>query len=461
MPKDEKPVLTNYGKGDIIATVKGGGNMTREVTEKAKKGLKTSQKSMFNLTMRMIMVVWHISADDLYNAEDLNEKGSGKCFSDVATVYSWCTRSAPKNERALENLVGLFRKVMRRKYIDFDAEITFEDWKKEIESILNQFYPPEKVNQLVEKKICESDDLHANVSELLFFVYQNRKKGPLKATMGGNSEKGEGAIFEGRKTSDINDGKNKDAKENSQTVHSQKYRGLVVFDVDGTLIKGIKHSWTPIYQKLGVSPPGKENKRRFLNGEISYPEWCRIDLLNLQSFGLTYKIAREAAKGCSLTKNLREGIAILKEHGYQVGIISGGADVILNTLLPDVDELFNGNVFINQLLFDKNTGKLQDIIPTPYDWDDTYQTRGVQGKNVGLKNLCRKYNIDLSDAVFVGDDENDFRAMEIAGRRYLYSLPNQSNFNDGRRSIPNFTEMILEDDLVYLAKRIVETEPIK
>ncbi len=435
--------------------------MTREVTEKAKKGLRVNQKSIFNLTMRMIMEVWHITADDLYNVGNIDGKGECKCFSDLATVYSWCTRSAPKNEKVLGNLVGLFVKVMRDKYIDFDAETTYEDWKKEVESILNHFYLPEKANQLVEQKICESDDLQANVSELLFFAYQNRKKPWLKADIGGNNEKVEETIFEGNKTSNINDENNKRIQENAQHSQPQKYRGLVVFDLDGTLIKGIKHSWTPIYQKLGVPPPGKENKLKFLNGEISYPEWCRIDLMNLQSNGLTHEIACEAAKGCSLTKNLREGIAILKDHGYQVGIISGGADVILNTLLPDVNELFNGNVFINQLVFDKITGKLTDIIPTPYDWDDTYQTRGVQGKNVGLKNLCRKYNIDLSDAVFVGDDENDFRAMEIAGRRFLYSSPNESNFNNGRRAIPNFTDMVFKDDLTYLAKIIIKTEPIK
>ena len=237
-------------------------------------------------------------------------------------------------------------------------------------------------------------------------------------------------------------------------------KGLVLFDLDGTLIKGIKYSWTLLYQAVNISTEKcKINKRKFENGEISYPEWVEYDLHELMEGGLTLEVAQKATqKNCSLTVNFYEAIDRLKKAGYKLGIISGGADVVLYSLIPNADELFEGNIFINKLLFDERDGKLIDIVPTPYDWDDEGKVRGVQGKNEGLKVLCKKYNIPLSAAIFVGDDDNDFKAMRLAGTRILYHScdPNDITLGTGSRNLPEGLKIITKNNLMLVADIILD-----
>ena len=235
----------------------------------------------------------------------------------------------------------------------------------------------------------------------------------------------------------------------------------VFVDLDGTLIKGIKYSWTLLYQVANVSTEKcKIKKREFENGEISYLDWVAFDYQELKAGGLTKEIAQKATKkNCSLTVNFRKAIEKLKNNGCAVGIISGGADVVLYSLIPDADELFDNNIFINRLKFNEN-GDLTDIEPTPYDWDDDGKVKGVQGKHEGLKRMCNKYGLTLKDAVFVGDDDNDFKAMRLAGTKILYHScdPNDTTYGTGSRSIPDGVRFVMKNDLMLVADIILENE---
>lgn len=206
--------------------------------------------------------------------------------------------------------------------------------------------------------------------------------------------------------------------ENAATTDSPKRR-LVAFDLDGTLIKGIRHSWTVLWQAIGkTSEDATRHKKDFEEGRLSYAEWCRSDLEALRAGGLTMAKVIDAAKksGCSLTKNLREAIDMLHNNNCKVVIISGGADCLLYALLPDADEIFD-DIYINRCKFGAD-GILEDIVPTEYDWDA--DCLGVQGKEAGFRFLCAKYDAKELDSVFVGDDRNDFRAMGLAGMKIFY-----------------------------------------
>ena len=117
---------------------------------------------------------------------------------------------------------------------------------------------------------------------------------------------------------------------------------------------------------------------------------------------------------------------------------------------------FDGNIFINKLIFGSD-GKLIDIRPTSYDWDDDGKIRGVQGKNTGLRELCVKYGVPLEDSVFVGDDDNDFKAMRIAGTKILYHScdPNDKILGDGCRELPTGVKVIMENDLMKVVDLIL------
>ncbi len=238
----------------------------------------------------------------------------------------------------------------------------------------------------------------------------------------------------------------------SKTVNDEKF--LVVFDVDGTLIKNIRHSWTLLWSELGVDASvAEERKDKFLKGKLSYLDWAAADCETLKEFGFKREHITKIvdSKKCTLTHNLIEAINLLKDNGAVVSIISGGVDALLYELLPEANDLFD-DIFINRFVFD-NKGDLSYISPTEYDWDD--YKKGVAGKNRGLERLCEKYDIPISKTVFVGDDLNDFKAMRLAGRKIFYY---EGSRNFGKKRIPTDITMIAEDNLLKVAEEILNNK---
>lgn len=248
-----------------------------------------------------------------------------------------------------------------------------------------------------------------------------------------------------------------DAKEEIKNA-----KRLVAFDLDGTLIKGFRYSWTIAFKAIGST--GKEAvkfKEDFEFGKITYPDWCRSDCEILSKGGLTFEKVKEEVKksGASLTKNLVEAITKLKANGCKVAIISGGADSVLYSLLPNANELFD-EIFINKLVYNKDTGILEKIIPTLYDWDR--YGNGVEGKQAGFKLLCERYGAKPEDSVFVGDDFNDVGAMEMAGMKIFYYSYSQYDPTRGLgrrpeiRKIPSDAIHEPGNDLMRVANRILK-----
>jgi HAD superfamily phosphoserine phosphatase-like hydrolase len=226
---------------------------------------------------------------------------------------------------------------------------------------------------------------------------------------------------------------------------------LVAFDLDGTLIKGIRHSWTLAWKVLKVgNKKQKDRKRKFQNRKLSYLEWCRLDCKDFIKYGLKKSHFHEIVEhyNCVLTKNARSAIEKLRDHGVKTAIISGGIDTLLYALLPDADNLFD-EILINRFLY-KDDGTLHTISATEYDWD--YTKVGVVGKKRGLERICEKYNISIKNAAFVGDDLNDFEVMKGAGVRIFYCSDNRE-FPD--EHLPAGITFIPENDLMKVAERIL------
>lgn len=224
---------------------------------------------------------------------------------------------------------------------------------------------------------------------------------------------------------------------------------LIAFDLDGTLIKGIRHSWTILWDEVNADRKVQdENKEQFQNGNMSYLEWAKRDCERFKELGLTRSHVTSAVKkSCKLTKNLKKAIMRLKEAGFVTAIISGGVDAVLYTILPDAKDLFD-EILINKFHFDEN-GSLISISPTEYDWDD--EKRGVVGKNRGLERLCEKYSVPLENAIFVGDDMNDIKAMEISGLKIYYCTDDRTL----TQQLPKNVILIPRNDLMQVVNAVM------
>lgn len=236
-------------------------------------------------------------------------------------------------------------------------------------------------------------------------------------------------------------------------IDNQTHKYLVAFDVDGTLIRGIRHSWTLLWEELGLSNDfSSQRKKEFKNGKISYLDWVEMDANDLinHKFSMEHisRIVSDKSH-CWLTKNLVDAVNKLKDNGVVVCIISGGVDAILFELLPNAGELFD-EVLINRFIFD-NEGFFKKISPTEYDWDDS--KKGVVGKNRGLERLCEKYNIPIYNSIFVGDDLNDFKAMTIAGKRIFYCEETREFTGE---KMPDDITIISKDNLMEVTNIILE-----
>ena len=55
-----------------------------------------------------------------------------------------------------------------------------------------------------------------------------------------------------------------------------KKLSLVVFDVDGTLMKAVS-SWQFLHEGLGSWGKGKQYAEQFFRGAITYENWARLD----------------------------------------------------------------------------------------------------------------------------------------------------------------------------------------
>jgi HAD superfamily phosphoserine phosphatase-like hydrolase len=185
---------------------------------------------------------------------------------------------------------------------------------------------------------------------------------------------------------------------------------VIGFDLDGTLIRGLKFSWTLVWEHLGFPEEVyKAGMRRYLHGEFTYAEWCAWAVKMYRSKGLKREDFKAIVKPLRVTNNLREALKILRNDGFTLGLISGGIDVMLYEVIPDADELFD-DIFINKLQFDA-LGVVRGVEATEYDF---------AGKADALETMCTDRGYTLDHAVFVGEGFNDSHVSAKAGLSIAY-----------------------------------------
>ena len=178
----------------------------------------------------------------------------------------------------------------------------------------------------------------------------------------------------------------------------RRSRRLICFDMDSTLIK--TEVIDELAERAGVGQKVREITESAMRGEIDFRESFteRVALLK----GLDVSVMEDIAKNLPITEGLERMMTILKRVGYKTAILSGGFTYFGNYLKQKYGFDY---VYANELEIEDGrlTGR--------------YTGELVDGRRKAelLRLLCQFENIDLAQAVAVGDGANDLPMLNLAG----------------------------------------------
>ncbi|MCK9524115.1 MAG: HAD family phosphatase [Proteobacteria bacterium] len=184
---------------------------------------------------------------------------------------------------------------------------------------------------------------------------------------------------------------------------------LVCFDLDGTLVDDTVYIWTTLHEGFGTDAAARQRAHDdFFAQRITYREWLAHDFQLLRAAGATRDSMLAFIDRLKPMRGAFETLHELRRRGHRIAIVSGSLDIVVTRLFGDFP--FD-HVLINRIDFDDD-GHITGGEHTPYD---------VQNKAAGLHELCRREGIAPSQAVFVGDNENDLWIAEAAGRSIAFN----------------------------------------
>lgn len=184
---------------------------------------------------------------------------------------------------------------------------------------------------------------------------------------------------------------------------------LVCFDLDLTLIS--HNSWFDLNIALGVS--AEEDKRlytEYKTGKITYEEWNQLTLEKyLEHADANREGVTRALSKYRYADGAREAVKHLQEKGYEIALISGSIDIIVNRIAEELGIKYaKAN---NTFLFDDN-GRLSGIHA---DGDDKI------AKARHLEAFCDLLGVKMSECACIGDGENDIEMFRRTGRGITFT----------------------------------------
>lgn len=173
---------------------------------------------------------------------------------------------------------------------------------------------------------------------------------------------------------------------------------LVVFDVDGTLTQ---HSsiWWRLHELFDTTEAGRVYFDQYFAGEIDYQQWSDLDAALWT--GKPLSAVLKAVNDTKLVSGAREVIQALKDRGIKTAILSGGLDIMAESIAKRVGIDF---VLTNRLLH--SDGKLTGSVENIVGWAD---------KADHIHIILEYFDVSLDETAFVGDGRNDLSVFSIVG----------------------------------------------
>ena len=167
-----------------------------------------------------------------------------------------------------------------------------------------------------------------------------------------------------------------------------KKLGLVVFDVDGTLLKAVS-SWQFLHERLGTWDRGKQYAEQFFRGVITYEDWARLDASLWR--GLKLERIRQIVDSVPYTNEARYVVTTMRRNGFKVVLLSAGLSLVTERIEREIGV---DDSLANELKVEKGllTGEVKVNVT-------------VDNKDAALLHMLKKFNLGIDECAAVGDDE--------------------------------------------------------
>ena len=178
----------------------------------------------------------------------------------------------------------------------------------------------------------------------------------------------------------------------------KKVTGLLVMDVDGTLIR--QEGIDLLAQEAGVGEKVAEITTQAMNGELDFAASleARVALLK----GLETSIFPKILEQIEVTPGAESLITELHQRGYKVGLVSGGFHEVIDPIARSLGiDLVRANRL--QVSDGHLTGKVLGEIITP------------ERKKESLLTWAKENHVPQSQTIAMGDGANDLPMIETAG----------------------------------------------
>jgi phosphoserine phosphatase len=180
----------------------------------------------------------------------------------------------------------------------------------------------------------------------------------------------------------------------------RRYPGLVVFDMDSTLIE--QEVIDLIADSIGLGEQVSAITARAMNGELDFSASLRERVKLLK--GVNADILTQLRSVITPTSGAKELIRGLKRMGCKTAVLSGGFIPLTQWL---ADQMGIDYAFANTLESDAATGTLTGEV--------LGSIVNKEKKRDLLLEIAKKENIALDQVIAVGDGANDLLMMKEAG----------------------------------------------
>lgn len=208
---------------------------------------------------------------------------------------------------------------------------------------------------------------------------------------------------------------------------------IAIFDMDGTILRGrfidtcaklygFEKELLNIRASGGDTASNTKNIAKLLKGR---------DLSQILA----------VADSIPLVNDVKDVVKELKNRGYVVGIISDSYDVVTNHIKTKIGADFS---LANELEFSKSVATGEVKLPSFFFNHGESICKHSICKTNAVQHILKHYNIDINNAIAIGDSENDLCMVKHVGVGVSFCSTNEllNYLADRQITVPAFGEIL-------------------